>query len=268
MSLTSLAALAVSASDSKEPGCEPLPSARSSPTQEPSSPSIGLASPATTMCAVLPLTALEQMELFPMSSVAGFPAKTSPSPAKASACQATEAASGTISAVWLARYAPPTSSWKTSQHSASADLDEFSETWPRSGMMRSGTAFRLPPLVRLTKGTGSGSLPTPTATDFKSESMSFALVERRQAASKRGVRLSEYLQRKFLPTPNAGNSHWGGRLDEWGGSTNPFRGTEIGCLRLNPCWVEELMGFPVDWTALNVSEIPSSRKSRKSSVKP
>lgn len=78
-------------------------------------------------------------------------------------------------------------------------------------------------------------LPTPTATDYKSESMSRALVERRQAASKSGVRLTEYLHRQNLPTPNKGNDHWGARLDEWGGSSNPFRGTEIGQLRLNPC---------------------------------
>jgi hypothetical protein len=34
---------------------------------------------------------------------------------------------------------------------------------------------------------------------------------------------------------------------------------------LNPTWVEWLMGFPLGWTALNASETPSSRKSRKSS---
>jgi hypothetical protein len=42
---------------------------------------------------------------------------------------------------------------------------EFSETWPRSGLIRSGTAYQLPPLVRLTDATGSGSWPTPTAQD-------------------------------------------------------------------------------------------------------
>jgi hypothetical protein len=72
--------------------------------------------------------------------------------------------------------------------------------------------------------------------------------------SKKGVRLTEFLQRKNLPTPTAGNSHSGGRLDEFGGSTNPFRGTEIGRLPLNPCWVEELMGWPLGWTDLKPLE--------------
>ncbi len=35
---------------------------------------------------------------------------------------------------------------------------------------------------------------------------------------------------------------------------------------LNPEWVEWLMGYPAGWTALEPSEIPSSRKSRKSSA--
>jgi hypothetical protein len=32
---------------------------------------------------------------------------------------------------------------------------------------------------------------------------------------------------------------------------------------LNPAFVEALMGFPVGWTVLEPSEMPSSRKSRK-----
>lgn len=97
-------------------------------------------------------------------------------------------------------------------------------------------------------------VPTPTATDYKSESMSLNLVAKRQAASKSGVRLSEFLHRQTLPTPNKGSDHWGARLDEWGGSSNPFRGTEIGHLPLNPCWIEELMGFPQGWTDLESND--------------
>jgi hypothetical protein len=44
-------------------------------------------------------------------------------------------------------------------------LTAYSETWPRSGMMQSGIAYRLPPLVRLTDGTGSGLWRTPQAGD-------------------------------------------------------------------------------------------------------
>jgi hypothetical protein len=36
--------------------------------------------------------------------------------------------------------------------------------------------------------------------------------------------------------------------------------------QLNPTWVEWLMGFPTGWTDLGPSEMPSSRKSSKSSA--
>jgi hypothetical protein len=84
--------------------------------------------------------------------------------------------------------------------------------------------------------------------------MNPTLVTERMEASKSGVRLTEFLHRRMLPTPMAGNDHWGGRLDELGGSGNPFRGSEIGRLRLNPCWVEELMGWPTGWTDLSPLE--------------
>ena len=45
---------------------------------------------------------------------------------------------------------------------------EFSGTWPRSGLMRNGIAYQLPPLVPLTDEIGSGLWPTPQAQDFKS----------------------------------------------------------------------------------------------------
>jgi len=36
--------------------------------------------------------------------------------------------------------------------------------------------------------------------------------------------------------------------------------------RLNPMWVEWLMGFPIGWTASDVSETQSSPKSQNSSA--
>ena len=109
-------------------------------------------------------------------------------------------------------------------------------------------AYQLPPLVPLTDETGFGLLPTPTATDEKGSVSGEATILSRMDHS-RGVRLEEYLRRQNLPTPSAGNSHSAGRLDEWGGK-NPFRGTDIGKLHLNPSFVEEIMGFPLGWTDL------------------
>jgi len=269
---------------------------------------------------------------------------------------------GASTPVLLANYDHATSSWKTSQHFLGEGLTVFSETWPRSGTMQSGTAYRLPPLVRLTDETGfglwltprasdtgkgennktflvrmndrtdkcaqslptqvnnpktwpkqtlwrtpcagdagrgvcasketmdaklekggqlslsnqvkhqhlwptpraadhkgainpaaaekakqrgfspnlpemvtavnGGMWPTPTSRDYRS-SMKLETVDKRQAASSRGVNLSEHIQ----------------KVERNNGA-------------LNPTWVEWLMGFPLGWTDLNHSETPLSPKSQ------
>jgi hypothetical protein len=91
-------------------------------------------------------------------------------------------------------------------------------------------AYQLPPLVRLTDETGSGSWPTPT-----------------------GV----------TDTGGAALCKWGGA-----GSRAKLRtmvSPEELNGALNPTWVEWLMGFPLGWTVCNPSATPSSRKSPKSS---
>ena len=163
------------------------------------------------------------------------------------------------SCVLLASLSPDSSFWKTCQQSFLTDSEPYSQTWPRWGMTQGGYAYAHPMSERRITETGGGCLPTPTATDNKSETMSFNLVQKRKDTSTRGVRLSEFLLRRMLPTPNAWSSHWGGRLDELGGSNNIFRGTYIGKLMLNPVWMEHIMGFPTDFTASKHSETPKSR---------
>jgi len=43
--------------------------------------------------------------------------------------------------------------------------DEYSGTWPKSGMTHGGDAFRQPPLERRISERGSGLWPTPNASD-------------------------------------------------------------------------------------------------------
>lgn len=64
----------------------------------------------------------------------------------------------------LASYDQDSSSWRTSQACLVSGWEPFSETWPRSGMMRHGTAYPLAPSAPLTGGIGFGLLPTPVAT--------------------------------------------------------------------------------------------------------
>jgi hypothetical protein len=71
-----------------------------------------------------------------------------------------------------------------------------------------------------------------------------------------------------LPTPsgcsNGGKNHVVGRLDEWGGSSNLFRGTEDGRARCGSfeAWT---MGYPMVWASLMASEMQLSHVSRKRS---
>lgn len=76
----------------------------------------------------------------------------------------------------LASYDQDSSVWRTSQTSLLALLNSrehglaaFSETWPRSGMMRNGRAYRRRPSVPYMLETvfGSSHIPTPTACDYK-----------------------------------------------------------------------------------------------------
>jgi DNA (cytosine-5)-methyltransferase 1 len=74
-----------------------------------------------------------------------------------------------------------------------------------------------------------------------------------------------------LPTPsgtsNHGRNHVSGRLDEWGGSGNPFRGTEVGRLHL-PGFELWVMGIPDAWRPRMPLATQLSRKSQPSSSKP
>lgn len=64
-------------------------------------------------------------------------------------------------AVWLANFDRADCCWKTAQTSLLSTtgeiLEPFSGTWPRSGTMRSGIAFQLPPLTHPTSVIASGS---------------------------------------------------------------------------------------------------------------
>ena len=98
-----------------------------------------------------------------MSSAGDSPARTSASPGRAQASKANAAAYGQSTPELLAKFDLDTSSWRTSQLCLDGGLTEFSETWPRSGLMRNGIAYQLPPLVRLTGETDSGLWHTPRA---------------------------------------------------------------------------------------------------------
>lgn len=155
---------------------------------------------------------------------------------------------------WFARWDQDSLSWRTSQRCLLEDWEMFSGRWPRSGTMQNGIAYQQPPLVPRISGTGCSFWVTPTAVEGRRGSkpgrphdtgyplaqqvlmperwptptardcrygMSLDTVLKRQQQCSRGVNLSKHLQ----------------RLDGSNG-------------KLNPQWVEWLMGFPIGWTDL------------------
>lgn len=120
-----------------------------------------------TTCETLPLPGFEPMESSASTpSAAASPAKTSRWLEEVRVCKESEAAFGESSPVYLASYDRDSHSWRTSGLLPAEDWLTFSETLPRSGSMRSGTLYLLPPLVRLIYATGAGSsllIPTPTS---------------------------------------------------------------------------------------------------------
>gem|GEM_PF-1521004 len=171
--------------------------------------------------------------------------------------------------------------WKTSQGCFTTIIsDEFSQTWPRAGIVLDGTAYPLPPLVPRTVGIGCGSslYPTPAAAEgvgrWQSEkALAHGWKETLAGMALRGMwptpnqrdwkdtgDLSNVPTNSLLPrevqshggsktqrrwaTPRAGD--WRNmKHDQW---TKNLQKDVKG--QLNPYWVEWLMGWPLGWTVL------------------
>lgn len=163
-------------------------------------------------------------------------------------------------------------SWRTSQTSLLGGLDEFSAIWPRAGMTRNGTAFRLRPLAPRMAVTVSGSslIPTPTKGDSKCSANATAT---RRKVPPSGLRLGMTLTGfvRIYPTPQARQKQRGRGGGRGKGSISRGGGLMLDNVlggKPNPTFVEWLMGYPQGWTMLDwpLSGTGSSRKSRNGSA--
>lgn len=164
----------------------------------------------------------------------------------------------------LASYDQESQLWKTFQLSLFGGLIPYSDHFPRSGMMRNGVLYQLHNLVHPTCGKDGFVLPTPTASDSDkhgSGGLHRRIVQgRKYSAGDHRV--------KNLPTPNtacakatlSSSAAWkrmdihrnGSMLNVEvaklaGLSKNQAIGSDF---RLNPHFVTEMMGFPIDWLDL------------------
>ena len=152
------------------------------------------------------------------SFLEGFPVRTSPLPEEAKESAEQDPGFGLSSLESLAKYDRDTSTWKTPQFSLLGGWDEFSETWPRWGLMRNGECWVRPTSELRICVTGFGLLPTPTASDCKGGGRSPEAAE----AVGRG--------------PN--------------NNLRDFCRQILGWKRPVPESLESLMGWPLEWTDL------------------
>jgi len=147
-------------------------------------------------------------------------------------------------------------------------LEEYCETWPRSGCLSNGTAFQLAPLAPLTDATVSGLLPTPTdprhGVDLgqpNGDNLATAVQMWRTPQARDGdprgqqppekrvagghsVSLAEQV---MWPTPQAHDFKSGTGYSHENKSQTPQLRHIMGGT-LNPEWVSLLMGYPKNWT--------------------
>ena len=156
----------------------------------------------------------------------------------------------------LAFYDRTTSSLKTLQQSFLTDCQSLSVTLSRSGMTLNGFVYELPIVGRrITETDGGVWLGTPTAT-FKPRSERF----RSGDGSQRMPNPAEAASMMW-PTPTAHNAKETAAPSE-GMRNTPTLAHHPGG-RLNPEWVEWLMGFPIGQTVLKRSAMPKSRSNQQ-----
>lgn len=161
----------------------------------------------------------------------GFHARTSASQEEEKASVGNDLASGWKWPASFAKWDPDTSSWRTRQCSLVEDSDVFCQTWPAWGLMRNGECLERTPPAPPTNERGCGLWPTPT----KRDSRTLAGAQPPKRAPKSGLPLAWTVALSLPPEQRAGG-------------------------RLNPVWVEWLMGWPMGWTSLQPLETAKFRE--------
>ena len=210
-----------------------------------------------------PLTDIPGEELLTLY-LADSHAKTSVQQEKAQELTENEAECGEKWRASFTKYDHNTHSWKTHQCSLLEGLESFSETWPQWGLMRDGECWEQRTLEQTIKGTESGLLremwPTPVKSDYATRKPSAnwkgtsdlpsVVWTRNQAAQKFPTpQASDNRDRGNMSNPSIQRRVAIGKQIMLSQSVHPTSG------KLNPTWVEWLMGWPLAWTDLKPLEM-------------
>ena len=162
---------------------------------------------------------------------------------------------GLGSEMQLARYDQPTQSWRTSEDISLWGDYKLLESLPKSGMTLSGVLYQQPEWVRPIDENALSSWPTPTTQDVEHPNATWNEKMRRVApnGSTHSMNLADAVQK--WNTPQAHDAkHLYSKPKPSGQqmlSNQIYKNdpTTAGG-KLNPMWVEWLMGFPIGWTDL------------------
>lgn len=176
-----------------------------------------------------------------------FPARTSPPQDAATDWTASAVGSGRKWLGSLARLDPDSSTWRTAQRSLLGGWGEYLETWPRWGSMRTGECWERTTAVPYIDANESGLWPTPTVCGN---------YNRKGASATSGDGLATAV--KKWPTPQASDDRDRGNLSTPAIARRIAKGKQVMLSmsvsqengRLNPDWVEWLMGWPIGHTDL------------------
>ena len=153
----------------------------------------------------------------------------------------------------LAHYDPDTQSWKMYGDISLWGEQPSLENLPKSGMTQNGVLYQQPDWVRPINAIALLSWPTPTASDWKG---------RGPNSEQQGLPEVVKTRMGLWPTPRAAQAETRNHtvyersmgkpqnLENRIASADP---STVGG-KLNPTWVEWLMGFPLGWTDLEASE--------------
>ena len=164
------------------------------------------------------------------------------------------------------KYNPDLRLWKTHQCSLLGDLEPFLETWPQWGLMRDGECWEQRTLEQTIRGIESGLLlntpppppqwPTPTAHMSKETN----------APSEHNRNTPTLTAQANWPTPRTkgmcgGSNSWAQLKEKTTIEEARLMGAGNGG-KLNPEWVEWLMGWPLGWTDLKPLEMGKSHSAQ------
>ena len=187
------------------------------------------------------------------------------------------------------KYNPDLRLWKTHQCSLLGDLEPFLETWPQWGLMRDGECWEQRTLEQTIRGIESGLLPdnvnsfhTPNTTGLDGGSNSRKALKARQnlpppriwptptahmsketnAPSEHNRNTPTLTAQANWPTPRTkGMCGGSGSWEKLKANTTIEEARLMGAGnggKLNPTWVEWLMGWPLGWTDLKPLEMDKS----------